>query len=372
MFQAAILQANGFRVVVCDISDGGHEAFHFPEGVERRILERVEGTSPAGHLSPLRRVLARRAFQSRLALTLDELNPGLVISYDPPAFATLARLSTGRRRGRFVSVWHYHEAPIISDPTGWGTRRDHDLAKRRIAMADLVLVPDRHRLTNLFSDFAFSSSPIVVMNCPRHLRTLPDPERPQVRHINRNVLYIGTVGEGHELEVAIESMALWPQDAHFVIIGPTTNSYRCKLLSLAASRGHGNRVFVMEPVSADKALALRVGADLLVTVMDINQPTYRYCAGASNKRFEAMAAGVAQVTNEGPGINELFVKHGVAVAVKHDDVEATGAAVAALLADRSRSQAMGARARALHLEQYNYEAEFAPVLERITAFMKHR
>ena len=372
VFQAALLQEHGFQVVVCDISDGGYGAFTLPKGVERRIVQ--ENNLFKSDHSPfwLQRVLDRRSFQKGLGATIDALSPDLVISYDPHAFATMIRLSTRQRRRNFLHVWHCHEAPMVFDDMGWGTRRDYLLAKERTEMADLVIVPDRDRLANLFGGFNFPRRPFVVMNCPRHLRKLPNAEAPQALESNANfprVLYIGSVGEGHGLEVAIESMRFWPPDAYFVIVGPVTDAYRRKLFKLTAERGHGGRVIVLGPVAADKALALRVGADLLLTIMDTNQPTYRYCAGASNKRFEAMAAGVAQVTNEGSGINELFVRQGVALAVKHDDVKSTGAAIRTLLSDHEWRRGMGVRARALHLERYNYEAEFAPVLEQITTLL---
>jgi glycosyltransferase involved in cell wall biosynthesis len=110
---------------------------------------------------------------------------------------------------------------------------------------------------------------------------------------------------------------------------------------------------------------VRVEAEVLLTTMDTDEPIYRFCAGASNKRFEAMAAGVAQVTNQGPGIDRLFVDTGAAVAAPHHDPEAIGEAIGSLLNDRDRRTGMGRTARALHLEKYHYEAEFAPVMDEI-------
>jgi glycosyltransferase involved in cell wall biosynthesis len=378
VFQAALLQDNGFRVVVCDIDDGGHNAVHLPDGVERHVLERVDSLYTLRRSgAPILKLLNRFKFQANLRLVLQRLSPDLVISYDPPALATVARLS-GFRKPAFLHIWHCHEAAIVSSDMGWGTRRDMEMAKRVAQMVDCVIVPDRDRLENLFGDFVFSRPPLVVMNCPRLVENLPSASMSELfgategRRHGPTVVYLGSVGVGHGLEVAVKSMKLWPADSRFAVVGPFSEGYRRQLLDLASNCGNGGRVIVTGPVAAEMAWPTRVAADVLLTVMDVNQPLWRYCAGASNKRFEAMAAGVAQVTNEGPGIDGLFVRPGAAIAVKHDDIEATGSAVASLLADLDYRQRMRVRARALHLERYNYEAEFAPVLAKIMGMIGRR
>jgi glycosyltransferase involved in cell wall biosynthesis len=185
------------------------------------------------------------------------------------------------------------------------------------------------------------------------------------------VLYFGSVGPGHGLEKAISSMRLWPLDSVLVLAGPTPASYRATLQQSAMQSGIGNRLIFMGTISPEMAWGVRAGADVALTIMDTSHPIYRYCAGASNKRFEAMAAGVAQVTNDGPGIDELFVNRGVLVSAPYDNSERIGSAVADLLTNAGRRREMAAKARHLHLTDYNYEKQFAPVLaelcERISA-----
>lgn len=358
-----MLQDAGFRVIVCDIADGGHEAFPLGGCIERRVLETVSNLYDRKHRAgALTRLVSRQMFRQRLWRTLSEVKPDLVISYDPPAFAAIADLFPERKRRSFFHIWHCHEAAIYSGNMGWGTRRDTQTTQRRSRDADMVIVPDQDRFDALFQDCQLKQPPLVVMNCPRRLELLPAPDRLQQLKDNYDakiVLYLGSVGPGHGLETAVDSMCDWPSHAYFCVVGPCSESYRKEILERACRVGVVDRLVMAGPVAPEQALALRAGADVILTVMNTDQPIYRYCAGASNKRFEAMAVGRAQVTNRGPGINKLFVDPGVALAVTHDSVEETGSAISALLLDPEWREQMGARARQLHLLQYNYETEFA-------------
>jgi len=378
-FQAAILEENGFQVVVCDIDDGGYDTKLIPSGAERRVLERVSDLFAGNRASSLKKILGRQRFHSRLKAVLDELRPHLVISYDPPAFATMTRIIKSGRVPKFMHIWHCHELAEISDDMGWGTRRDHLRTKVAADLADLAVIPDRERAAAYFSEYAFKEPPYIVMNCPRRLDKPPASTMAELLkgtsapyEETQTVLYLGSVGEGHGLESAVAGMKYWPRESCFVIVGPYPEAYRAKLLALAKSVGVQDRVILTGPVDAGQAWGIRVGATIALTLMDITQPAYRYCAGASNKRFEAMAAGVAQVTNEGPGIDEIFVQPGVALAVPYDDPDAMGRAVASLLGNPQQRHAMARRARSLHLEKYYYELEFKPVLARIMDFVRSK
>jgi glycosyltransferase involved in cell wall biosynthesis len=105
----------------------------------------------------------------------------------------------------------------------------------------------------------------------------------------------------------------------------------------------------------------------IVKPTDLNK---RISAGASNKRFEAMAVGVPQVCDQLPGVREIVEQAGAGICVPHDDFHAIGQAIAALLRDPHRRKLMGAAGREAHLQRFNYEAQFLPVLERISAWLK--
>ena len=167
-------------------------------------------------------------------------------------------------------------------------------------------------------------------------------------------------------------MAYWPPEALCVLAGISTTGFKGHLQDEAESLGFGARlVFLGVPDPAEN-WSLRTGADVAATLLVPHCLTTRFCAGASNKRFETMAVGVPQVSDRNPGVPELVERNGVGLCAPHDNPEAIGRAVARLLNDAPLRREMGERARRLHLERYNYEREFAPVLQLLLETVAER
>jgi glycosyltransferase involved in cell wall biosynthesis len=165
-------------------------------------------------------------------------------------------------------------------------------------------------------------------------------------------------------------MKQWPKNSVLVLAGSVTDAYRTQLLAAAEAAGVADRIIFLGVVSPDDIWAIRAGADVALTIMEPQGSLNReLAAGASNKRFEAMAAGVAQVSDCNPGVPEIVEQTGVGICVLHDDPASIGGAVARLLNDAGLCQQMGGRARQIHLDRFNYEAEFAPVLNRLLDLM---
>jgi glycosyltransferase involved in cell wall biosynthesis len=95
---------------------------------------------------------------------------------------------------------------------------------------------------------------------------------------------------------------------------------------------------------------------------DINM---RFMVGASNKPFDYLAVGLALVVTRLPEWEEAFVKPGYAVSCDPSDGRSIAAALAPLVADPARGRAMGRAGRARIEADWNYEAQFRPVLERL-------
>ena len=168
-------------------------------------------------------------------------------------------------------------------------------------------------------------------------------------------------------------MKYWPRNACFVLVGPCSDAYRSELMGLSRHNGAERRMVFLGTIAPEEIWSVRRGADIALTMMvegdNKRNLTFRYGAGASNKRFEAMAAGVPQITNTGAGIDEIVVDTGCGLAVDPNSPEELGQAVSYLLENREVREEMGGNGRQIHLARFNYETQFEPVMERISALM---
>jgi len=210
----------------------------------------------------------------------------------------------------------------------------------------------------------------VVMNCPRRLDVLPESRLlPFLRERGlpsaRVVHYQGAVGQNHYFEQIVRSMRFWPRDAVFVIVGSVREQYARELQDLAEGEGVGERLVLVGRVPYDEVFSYAVGASVGVSFLNGKFLQFQLSAGASNKRFEYIALGIPQVTNHLQGVRELFVNEGVASIADETDVADIGAKISAYLEDQTLREQSAARARALHLDSYNYEHQIKPLLERL-------
>jgi spore maturation protein CgeB len=97
---------------------------------------------------------------------------------------------------------------------------------------------------------------------------------------------------------------------------------------------------------------------------DINM---RHMTGASNKPFDYLSCSLALLVSDLPDWRGLFVAPGYALAVDQDDRDSLAAAVRRLFEHRAEARRMGEKGRQRILAEWNYEAQFAPVLALMNA-----
>lgn len=376
VYQAELLEEEGFEVAVLDTEDGAPAACQLRPSIRRIVLEKTRG--PATTRQLLHRIGApfrRQLFKTRAVHWLKRLCPDVVISYEPPA---IAAIGSDAVRDKTVRVWHLHEYPELCADLGIGTRRSIGWVWKNASEADAIWFPDANRAEL----FAKSVAPIptveIIRNFPRVLANVPSPcLRTLLRQqhvVDRGflVLYCGSVGADHGLETTIQGMGQWPIASLFVLVGPCAPAFRSKLLGIAHKFGVADRVVFVGAAAPDTLWSIRASADVAVTISEPRSINYKLHAGASNKRFETMAVGVPQVTNGGTGLTEIIEGNGIGICVPHDQPEAIGRAIAQLLMNENLRREMGNRARRLHLQRFNYETEFKPVLERLVESIRDR
>lgn len=300
-------------------------------------------------------LLFKQACQKLIRTT----KPKVVIAYD-----TLGSIFVTPGSRHYRTIYHFHELTGPEPRESFGPRLARLKTAERSRRADLVVFSDLHR-ARLFEERArLDVCPKVIMNCPRRLENVPSSSlrsclRDQAGA--RVVCYLGSIGNDQGVREAAASMRWWPADTLFVLIGGTTDAMRTSILDQARQAGDDGRVLFLGPYPYSEALALAAGADLGVSLVQPNNESWRYSAGAINKRFEYMALKLPQVTNDGPGVREIVQSHQCGLCVDSGNPEAIGTAIRQLLEDASLRQQQSLNARAAHLDTFNYERQFSEV-----------
>jgi glycosyltransferase involved in cell wall biosynthesis len=364
--QVGLLAEAGLKVGVVDCSrpDFALHAFRGPQPVRR--LRPCKSTDLKQENLPGMAVRVWRAIRFRRCVlrVLQQYAPKVVVAYDPNAMAATGSLWKRKRRPKLV--WHFHELCLQARKEGGMLNRwAIDFAYRHAAQADLITCPDKGRAGILAKAAGLERLPTVIMNCPRRTARVP-PDALAGRLASRGkagfraVYFHGWIGPSRGLEKVIDSIRWWPEDAVFVAVGPVTGGYRECLLTASRQAGVEERVLVLGSVPYAEVLGLAAGATVGCSlVADQKDPNWIYSAGAINKRFEYMAAGLPQVTSDGPGVREIMEKNPCGLCVNPVSPEAIGAAVRQLLSDESQRRMYASNGRAAHLQLYNYETQFA-------------
>jgi len=363
--QANLLASGGLKVGMVHLASQAPQ----PAALDARVRQWHAHTAWDSSSEPRQNFTRRWTNWLRFARTcravIRSQRPKVVLGYDPVA-CTHLQPAPARRR----TVYHFHELPESYPDMGMGPRRALSRVGGLARKADLVVFSDQARAERYQNEVGLSTCPQVVMNCPLLVSTVPaSPLRQLLANRGlretRVVGYVGCVGWHQGLREAALSMRNWPADSVFVLVGPHSEEVREGILAGARAAGTDSRVLFLGPRPHAEALALAAGADLGLTLIQPHNQNRLYSAGACNKRFEYMALGVPQLTNNGPGVADIVERSQCGVCVDPNSPEEIGAAVNRLLHDPGQLRQMGSRGRAAHREHYNYQAQFRPVLEWI-------
>jgi len=364
--QANLLAEAGLRIGMVDLTSAGiPEALH--PAIRRWRVHRMWDSKAERPYRRGKRWMNWLRFYGACRRAINATEPRVVIAYD-----TLGSVFVPPRPSRYRTVYHFHELSGSEPQEGFGPRRARVRAAQASRYADLIVCPDADR-ARLFQQRAdLGVLPRVVMNCPRTLAVVPpSPLRRRLADSGRSygavVCYLGSIGVDQGLPEAARSMSLWPSDAVFVLIGAAAESMRKRILEAAAAAGAADRVIFLGAHPHGEALALAAGADIGLALIQPNNDSWLYSAGAINKRFEYMSLGLPQITNTGPGVAAIIEAQPCGVCVDSRDPDAIGAAVRLLLGDDAHRRRLSSAARAQHLHRFNYESQFASVRDWIVA-----
>ena len=350
---ASILAEHGWNVLFVGITGGGSAQLVMPEHVRVRV-EQI-GTQSGGTFGKLKYA----AFAMRSLLAALRFRPDWCYASDPlSAPVALGVKALGTR-----VVYHEHDAP------GPALDRIVLRARERLARAaELSIAPSASRAALLP---ASSTARLVVSNCPRrHDAILPAAPTLGARF---DLVYHGSLSRDRLTPQFIDALGLLPAYVELHVYGYETaghRGYTSKFLQRAEETGVSERVHFHGVVPERVTLLNRLRghhlgiATISSLAADRNLHTL---AGASNKAFEYLATGIPLLISRDPAWQAMYEEPGYAVACNPEDAESIAAAVRPLCASPERARKMGESGRQRVLAEWNYEAQFDPVLRMLSA-----
>ena len=263
-------------------------------------------------------------------------------------------------------LYHEHDLPDDRDATAF-VRVLLAVRRRVVREADIVVTPNAER-TGVLRAIRGARPSLTVWNCP-----VPSEVR---SHMNveaggeLRVIYQGSLSAARLPLTVIEAIAAARVPVALYIRAYETvgsRGYLDRVVERASSLGVASRVHRLPPCPRDKMLDFAATCDLGLALMPIDseEPNERTMAGASNKAFEYLACEVPIVVSELPDWRALFVAPGVAFACDPRDPASIARVFELAAGDRSRARAMGSMGRARVETEWNYPAQFAPVLRAL-------
>jgi glycosyltransferase involved in cell wall biosynthesis len=353
---SSLMAESGWDVtfLAAPIAGNALELPHHP-----RIAMRAISTRPS-HVMSKASYVRYIAAAARLAL---HLRPEIVYASDPGGAGPgliAARLARARL------VYHEHDSPD-SGSLHPSLSRARAAAARR---AELVIFPNEARARIAQAELGFSADRLLIIwNMPRRAELPPldsQPESPLVLH------YHGGISPDLLPMAIVEAVRRLRGRVRLKIVGyetPGAPGYVQRLIELGGGCGPTGVVHYAGQVSRADLVATaaraHIGLALLRVTSDGSNLNMRHMAGASNKAFDYMAAGLALLVPDRPDWHDMFVGPGYARACDPSDPSSIAAALTWFLDHPAERRAMGKIGRAKIAAEWNYDSAFAPVMRTL-------
>ena len=288
--------------------------------------------------------------------------PHVVYASDP--LGALPGLLAARLAGARL-VYHEHDSP--------GSQRELNPVLRigrRKAMqrAHCIVFPNAGRAACAYQELVFPEDRLrIVWNVPRRSEIPNIVRTPGERLV---VYYHGSIVPDRLPRTVPEALKVFGKSCVLRIAGYETVSGRGLVAALQNEFGRSSEGGLIEyvgPITRDELLLNAATADigLALMPMDSNDINMRCMTGASNKAFDYMAAGLPLIVSDLPDWRALFVTCGHALPADPRDPNSIAKALKTLIDDPKLRLAMGIRNRNRIAAEWNYETQFAPVLEML-------
>lgn len=263
-------------------------------------------------------------------------------------------------------VYHEHDSPTVSPRT----RSNRLILWSRRVLAQRVtctILPNQMRADRFQAELREDRSRVLcVWNCPRR-EEISGP-RPPANGNDIWLLYHGSIVPSRLPLSVLTALARLPETVKLRVIGYETlgsTGYVDTLRSTARALGILHRLDVLEPMPRFELLNHSRRSDIGLALMPLTTDDFNMAAmtGASNKPFDYLSCGLALLVPDLPAWRSLYVEPGYGISCYPDDPASVERALRSLLNDPVEMRAMGERGRQRVDREWNYEAQFAKVLE---------
>lgn len=330
-------------------------------------------------IRPLYSWLRWRRFKSEIHRKLAEIKPQLVVV---KMLHPLAALPMKNQPHRYKLVSFIPDIPAIRD-AGKLDRRIIKRGWKRLKKADIVWASDIYKAHLAQKLGKLPSRPLVCHNCPP-LDYLPNPVWPRDPWLRSELrkqgvsieieggcilLRAGAIGECGGIEETLSTMLTLPEDFIFLMIGRPSKDYADHLKRMIVDLGLQRRaLFWDRPNDEIWKMALQ-GADIGHLIHGPFPPgsmtqAYELNSSLSNNRlFQYMAAGLPIIAYDDPRMNDLCAEVDCFKIARLENLKTDLHDIINNLGSHPDvRRALGMTAREAHLQKYNWEIQFAPVL----------
>jgi glycosyltransferase involved in cell wall biosynthesis len=230
-------------------------------------------------------------------------------------------------------------------------------------------LPNGYRAKRFAEATRCAAPPLEIWNCPR--RAEVSAPRP-VKSGRIGFLYHGSIVPDRVPLNIIDALALLPDDVLFTVVGYETvgsAGYSKVLRDRATELGISQRLNLPGPLNRRDVFAVSLQHEAGLALLPLKSADINFVAmtGASNKPFDYLACGLPLLVSKLPEWEEMYVKPGYALSCDPNSVESIASALRWFCDHPEQMRAMGERGRQKILSDWNYEAQFQPALERLSA-----
>jgi glycosyltransferase involved in cell wall biosynthesis len=363
-YSSEILSRSGFVVSFLGVHSQGSKFLKFPENLNIN-LKMFPYTRPGW-----RQKLAYLRFVLCGILRALFLRPDWVYVSDFMAAPTGVVMS---RIFGFKVIYHEHDSPSLGPETTVFLRCMLAARKMLACHAEFSILPQDERIRLFQQDTATSRRIIRVWNCPRLGDTLDDFLRERVPGEPLSVYFHGSVNLDRVPLALVEGAARSGVPVKLRVVGYETIGSLgcCDELRKAVSVAGGQVTLEMPGAISRCELGNQMAGMHVGWINYINRSgdvNLSHMVGASNKAFDYLAAGLPLIVPRTSGWEDMFVTSSYAKSCDADDPDAIAATLRWFYDHPAEAAEMGRAGQQRTREDWNYERQFAPVLELITSF----